>query len=129
MSLYLVDTASLIDFSKGIEPQRSRLLAVIEDPDHDVGVCDVIVTEFLSGIASAYRADWRRFFESLTYWDVSLDAAERAGADRFDYARQGIQISAADALIAAVARVHGAILITENPKHYPMPDITLLSLR
>ncbi len=129
MSRYLVDTTSSIDFFKGIEPQASRLLALLEDPVHEVGVCDIIVAEFFAGIMPSDRPQWQRFFASLSYWDTSLEAAAKGGADRYDYARRRRSIATPDALIAATARAYDAILITENPKDYPMTDITLLSLR
>ena len=75
MTRYLVETTSWIDYSKGIEPPRSRLDALIGDPRHEIGVCDVVVTEFMSGVAPADRATWERFFESLVYWGIPLDAA------------------------------------------------------
>jgi predicted nucleic acid-binding protein len=37
-------------------------------------------------------------------------------------------IAVADALIAATAREHRAILVTGNIDHYPMEDITLFPL-
>ena len=129
MTRYLVDTTSLIDFSKGAEPQTSRLLALLNDPAHDVGVCDVVVAEFFAGVGPADRPAWQRFFATLAYWDIPLAAAVEAGEDRYASARQGQAIATADALIATAARTHGAVLITENPKDYPMTDVTLLSLR
>lgn len=49
MIRYLVDTTTVIDFSKGVEPVSSRLLALIDAGD-DVGVCAVVVAEFSSGL-------------------------------------------------------------------------------
>ena len=129
MTRYLVDTTSLIDFSKGAEPQTSRLLTMLNDPAHEVGVCDVVVAEFFAGVAPADRPPWQRFFATLAYWDIPLAAAVTAGEDCYYFARQGQAIATADALIAAAARTHAAILITVNPKDYPTTDITLLSLR
>ena len=129
MSRYLVDTPTWIDFSKRIEPQASRLKAILDDTEHEVGVCDVIVAEFLSGVAPSERNSWRRFFSLLTYWDIPLAAAAAAGEDRYDFARVGHSLGAPDVLIAAAAREHNAVLITENPKDFPMPGITVISLR
>ena len=129
MSRYLVDTPSWIDFSKRREPQASRLRALLEDVEHEIGVCDVIVAEFLSGVAPAERDWWRRFFSILTYWDIPLVAAAAAGEDRYTFARVGQSLGTPDALIAATAREHNAVLITENPKDFPMPGITVISLR
>jgi predicted nucleic acid-binding protein len=60
---------------------------------------------------------------------LDAGATARAGIARYAFARRGQQIHTPDALIAAVAGTHGAILITENPKDFPMADITLMSLR
>jgi predicted nucleic acid-binding protein len=67
--------------------------------------------------------------QRLTYWRVSLVAAAATGEDRYDVARRGQAIQTPDALIAAVARAHGAILVTEKTKDFPIADITLMSLR
>jgi predicted nucleic acid-binding protein len=65
----------------------------------------------------------------LLYWDITRGVAVQAGTYRCRYARQGQTIATADALIAATAIEHNAILVTDNPKDYPMPEIRLLSLR
>ena len=129
MTRHLVETSAWIDYSKGVEPSRSRLDALIADPTHEIGVNGVIVSEFMSGVAPADRPVWERLFASLSYWEPPLEAAVRAGADRFDFARLGRPLHTADVLIAATARAFGAILITENPTDFPMPDITMVSLR
>lgn len=128
MTRYLLDTTALIDFSKGREPARSRLLAMIEAGD-ELGVCAINVAEFYTGIPSDQRAVWDEFIGALSYWDITHEAAARAGHDRYDFARKGQTLSVADALIAAVARHHGATLTTNNVKDYPMADITVLPLR
>lgn len=76
-----------------------------------------------------HRTKWNEFFEVLTYWNISLVAAQNAGILRREYARQGRILTITDALLAAVAIETGVELITENPKDFPMPNIRLLSLR
>lgn len=39
---------------------------------------------------------------------------------------RGVILSDADALIVASALQHGLSLITTNPKHFPMPEVTVL---
>ena len=39
--------------------------------------------------------------------------------------RRGVTISQADALIAAAAHAIGGRLATGNPKHFPMPELTV----
>ncbi len=129
MNRYLVDTTSMIDFSKEVEPQVSRMLVLLDDPDSDIGTCGVVVSEFFAGVLPADRPRWRRLFASLSYWELPFDDAIHASVDRFDVARRGQTFATPDTMIAAAARAHGAIIITENAKDYPMADIPLMSLR
>jgi predicted nucleic acid-binding protein len=125
---YILDTTALIDFSKGFEPARSKILGMIERREQ-LAICCVSVVEFFSGLTPAERDHWREFFSTLAYWDVSPEAAMQAGRWRYEYRRKGIQLSTTDALVAATAWEHGTILITNNTKHYPMPEVKLLSAR
>ena len=127
MTRYLLDTTALIDFSKNREPARSRILGMIEAGD-DLGVCAINVAEFFSGVPPDQRAVWDEFIGSLYYWDITRDAARRAGHFRYSFARQGSALSTTDTLIAAVALERGATIITNNVKDYPMSEVRLLPL-
>ena len=95
----------------------------------ELGVCAISVGEFFSGLAPTERPRWQRFVANLRYWDISPNAATRAGADRYALARRGIIIPITDALIAAVAREVGAIILTDNLAHFPQPDVRAQSIR
>ncbi|MCL5962210.1 MAG: PIN domain-containing protein [Chloroflexi bacterium] len=127
MTRYLLDTTALIDFSKGREPARSRILEMIQTGD-ELGVCAVNVAEFYSGLPPENRPTWDEFIGSLEYWAASRTAAARAGGYRYEYSRQGQAISTTDALIAAVAQERGAVIVTNNVKDFPLPGTLLLSL-
>lgn len=128
MTRYLLDTSSLIDFTKGREPVTARILAMLERGD-EIVICAVTIAELYSGFALDDIADWLPFARRLYYHDISLDAAIGAGRDRYQFARQGWAIATTDALIAAAARELGAILVTDNTRHFPMTDIRVESLR
>lgn len=128
MARYLLDTTALIDFSKGREPARSRILRMIDDGD-DVGVCAINVAEFCAGLPPEQRPIWDEFIEALHYWDINLEAARYAGQLRYDLARKGQTLSMADALIAAVALAEEAVLITDNVRHYQVPGLVLMPLQ
>jgi predicted nucleic acid-binding protein len=128
MTRYLLDTDVLVDLSKRIEPVTSRLLTWI-DGTEIVAVCAISIAEFSAGLARDQADQAESFLSSLTYWDISRQAALRAGQDRYSFARQGVTISTTDALLAAVARENGATLVTSNLKDFPMEDVALLSLR
>lgn len=125
---YLVDTSTLIDVSKRLEPMLYRLRLMVAGGD-ELGVCPIQVTEFFAGLSPAERNHWHGFMDTFHYWPISRGAAVRAGAYRYDFARQGLALSVNDALTAAVAREQYATVITDNAKHFPMGDVATLSLR
>ncbi|MBV9281752.1 MAG: PIN domain-containing protein [Chloroflexi bacterium] len=127
MTRFLLDTDALVDFSKGREPAYSSIMGWIDAGD-TVGSCAITVAEFLSGLTPQEAQDWSEFVSSLTYWDISVDDAVRAGQERYAFARQGRSLSVADVLIAAATREQGATLVTGNVGDYPMQGITLCSL-
>jgi predicted nucleic acid-binding protein len=125
---YLLDTTALIDFSKNREPARTWILELIESSDQ-LAVCLISVAEFYVGIPPEHPAVWDGFIEALTYWEGTSVAARDAGSLRYALARQGVTISTTDAIIAAIAREHQAVIITDNAKDFPVQGLALLSLR
>ena len=128
MSGFLLDMASLIDLSKNIEPVRSRVRELL-DQDEPVAARPITVAEFFTGVPPAERPIWDIFVDRLNYWDMTREVARLAGVYRYDYARRGQQLSTADTLLAALAVVREAILVTSNERHFPMPDVRLLNPR
>ncbi len=122
MTRYLLDTTELIDFSKGRQPAQSRILQMIEQGD-ELGVCGINVSEFYAGLPSDQRRRWQEFFGALKYWDITRAIAEQAGAWRYEFASQGVQLPTADVLIAATAHANRSIIITNNIKDFPMLDV------
>jgi predicted nucleic acid-binding protein len=127
MTRYLLDTDAVIDLSKRREPAFSRILAWI-DQGETVGVCAITVAEFAAGLSVEQLSEWEEFLSSLTYWEISLHAAVRAGQDRYSFARQGKAISITDCLVAACSRELDALVVTGNVKDYPMADVQVSSL-
>lgn len=127
MSRYLLDTSTLIDYSKGRQPVEARLTEMIA-AESLVGVSAISVAEFYAGLPSEHHEIWHRFFSALVYWPTSQEAAAGAGHYLYAFARRGVTLSTADALQAAVAHEHGAVLVTDNPRDYAMPGIQSASL-
>jgi tRNA(fMet)-specific endonuclease VapC len=128
MSKYLLDTDTLIDFFSGREPARTRLLELITE-GNDVATCAITEAEFFAGLSPQQRKQSADFFEALTFWPISAEAARNAGTIRYDLARQGKAVPITDCLIAAVAIEQAAIILTSNTSDYPKDDVTTLSLR
>jgi hypothetical protein len=70
------------------------------------------------------RSVIRGLLDSLTNLDASAEIATRAGEWARTYRRTHGAISPIDYLIAATAEIHGADLLTQNVRHFPMfPDL------
>lgn len=128
MTLYLLDTATIVDFSKGRVPTRQRVRAALARGDR-LATCAAVLAEFYTGVSRGERPDWDTFVDALVYLETTREAAEQAGVFRRRYRSRGIQIATTDALIAATAISNAAVLVTENPRDFPMPEVTRESWR
>jgi tRNA(fMet)-specific endonuclease VapC len=124
---FRLDTTVLIEASRHREPALSWLREALRTPD-EVGVCAVIVAEFFAGLQPDERPRWESFIDDLTYWATTPEVARHTGIYRYEYARRGQTILTADALIAATAAAVGATPVTDNAKHFPMPEIKTMRL-
>jgi predicted nucleic acid-binding protein len=117
----LFDTDVLIEHLKGNEAATALLL----DASASQAGCSVLTRfELLAGMRSGERSRIRNLLDSLVPLEVSVDIATRAGEWARTYRRSHEGISAIDYLIAATAEAHGADLLTQNVKHFPMfPDL------
>jgi predicted nucleic acid-binding protein len=122
---YLLDTTVLIDHLRGRQ-EVVELVTGLADAGNSLGVCSISVAELYSGVSDKHRAVAERLIDSLDYWDGTREAAKKAGGYRYDFARNGVALTTTDALVAAIAVSHGAILVTANARHYPMRDLQLL---
>ena len=82
-------------------------------------------TEIVAGMRPHEKERTLELLDSLENLPVDEAIADRAGRLIYQHARQGIQFSFADALIAATALEHDLTLATTNPKHFPMPELRL----
>jgi len=123
----LLDTTVLIDLSKNFGDVLTALNSLVASGGI-LGVCAISVAEFLAGVPVPQRGRWERWIADFEYWDISREAAVLAGVFRFDLARQGRTLQIPDVLMAATAVVTGSILVTNNIKDYPMPNLRLLRL-
>ncbi len=123
---YLLDSTVLIEFGKGVEPTTPKLLTLIEE-DHLVGVCAISIAEFYSGPVGVGSAMYR-FLDLLPCFDINREVARLAGRYRFSFLQKGRKLSTTDMLVAAVARIERAVLLTNNVRDFPMEDIAVEQL-
>jgi predicted nucleic acid-binding protein len=68
------------------------------------------------------------FLRSLRFYEVTWGIARLAGELKSVWAKKGHTIALPDITIAAVALANSLILVTDNRKHFPMPELQLLQL-
>ncbi|MCX5797858.1 MAG: PIN domain-containing protein [Elusimicrobia bacterium] len=82
----------------------------------------VAKAEIYHGLRPGEEKAAEGFFAACLGLPINDEVAEQAGRYLAAYHRShGIELG--DALVAAAARVHRAVLFTLNRRHYPMQDI------
>ena len=124
MKVFLPDTNILVDALNG-KRGRSEVLRRLVLGGHTLACCSVTIAEVYSGMRPHEATRTEQLVSSLQWHDITRSIARRAGRLRFEWARQGVTLALADTLIAATALEYGLTLITDNRKHFPMPELTL----
>lgn len=114
----LIDTDVLIDYLRGV-PQA---ITYLETQAESLVLSAVSVAELYAGVREGpERKALAGFVAAFEVAPVNQAIAERAGLFRRDYGKSH-GTGLADALIAATAELQGAIVVTQNRKHFPMLD-------
>jgi len=124
MAFVLFDTTVLIDLLRGRPETSSRLMALRHQGDRPCA-CAINVEEVVRGLRPEEEAEARRLFAGLRVAPLGAEEGWQAGTWRRSYAASGQSLTQADCLIAAAATSLGARLATGNPRHFPMPGLTV----
>jgi hypothetical protein len=124
MTVYLVDTHILINALNEKRGHKALLYRLVGQ-GYRLASCSVILGELFSGIKPPDLPQVEQLISLLAWYAASPVIARRAGRLRYDWARQGKMLTLTDTLIAATALEYGLTLITDNGKHFPMPDLAL----
>jgi predicted nucleic acid-binding protein len=122
LSLYLLDSTVLIAHLRG-ELAATEFLLDLLATNHSFGTSCVNVAEVERGVRPRERKAVTALLSRLRYLETTREAAVRAGRYQAEFEKRGRTIHTADALIAGTARVHGAILLSDNVRDFPMRDI------
>lgn len=127
MAVYLADTSVLIDAINRKRDRWELLRALVEGGD--ILACSAItVTEIYAGMRPHESAATQSFLNGMELYEVDWELARYAGLLKNEWARRGQTLSVADVLIAATALVHSLVLMTDNRKDFPMPQLILYPL-
>src|SRR5699024_9062728 len=112
----LIDTDVAIDYLRG-QPQAADWLEAVDD---DLMLSTINIAELHAGVRGGReRTALAAFVSAFEHLPSDQPIAERVGLLRRDYGKSHAT-GLADAVIAATAALHKAVLVTINRKHFPM---------
>jgi predicted nucleic acid-binding protein len=123
----LLDTSVLIDTLRR-QHGRKDLLAGLVEKGHRLTTTAINVAEVYSGIRIGEEQRTIQLLESLECYAVDAAVGEHAGRLKNFWAKRGHVIALPDMVVAAVAIEQGCALLTDNRKHFPMPELDLYPL-
>jgi tRNA(fMet)-specific endonuclease VapC len=119
--MYLLDTNACIRILNGTSASLAQRLRFV--PRTQIRLSSVVKAELLYGARKSGRiADNLRlleaFFGNVATLPFDDRCAEEYGVIRAELERAGTPIGPNDVLIAATARAHGAVLVTNNVREF-----------
>jgi predicted nucleic acid-binding protein len=104
------------------------LLEALIRQEHALACCPITITEVYAGMRPHEEIRTSGLLMSLQLFPVTFAVARLAGLLKRDYGKKGTTLAVTDVTIAAVAIHTRLALITDNVKHFPMPDLTIYPL-
>lgn len=128
MAIILLDSSVIFDHLNGRFGRTEFLDQLVGDQGHVLACCPVNFTEVYAGLRPGEEDRTAAFLDSLEYLPVTPEIARQAGLLRRDWQKKGHTLSYTDVTIAAVALGNQVPLLTDNRKHFPMPELQLFPL-
>lgn len=127
MPKLLLDTTFLIDV---LNDRRGRadLMERLILEQHKLACCAINIAEVYAGLRAAEAQKTETLLRRLAYVPIAWEAAKLAGDLKREWALKGITLTSTDTTIAAVCLIEGLTLVTDNRKHFPMPELALYPL-
>jgi len=119
--MFLLDTNTCIHFMNGTSD--SVKMHFQQCSPSDIAICSIVKAELLFGARHSQRVEAnlqrvKRFVAPLNSLPFDDRSAEEYAQIRADLTRQGKLIGSNDLLIAAIARVHDVVLVTNNTREF-----------
>jgi predicted nucleic acid-binding protein len=123
---YLIDSDIIIEILRGNKKIKASFDA-IKSHNTNIYYSPVSKAEIFAGAFEKEKDDIKIFFNQMLCLDITDTVGEKAGNFLNSFSKSH-NIGLGDALMAATAILYGLELITQNIRHYPMPDITIASI-
>jgi tRNA(fMet)-specific endonuclease VapC len=124
MAICLLDSGILIDVLNG-RRGRAEMVTHLVREGSELACCSINVTEVYAGMRSGEEDKTERLLRSLRFYEVTWQIAKLAGSLQNQWRQQGRTLALPDATIAAVALANKLLLVTNNTRDFPMPELAL----
>ena len=122
---YLLDSGILIRCLRN-RPGYQALLRRLAG-EGELYIASFTRLEVIRGMRDHEREATYGLLDSVLTHPLDRETADLAGEWIRVWQGRGVIVGGPDAVIAASAQRCGAILVTTNPRHFPMPELTVLA--
>jgi predicted nucleic acid-binding protein len=126
MADYLLDTGILIRHLRNRPGYRELMYRLAQEGR--LYIASFTRLEIVRGMRDHEREATFALLDALRTHPLDAPTADLAGEMIRAWQRKGITLSGPDAVIAASAIRCGAVLVTTNPHHFPMRELTVMGV-
>jgi predicted nucleic acid-binding protein len=123
----LLDTTVLVDVFCHRKNRREFLGQALL-AGHKLTTTTLNIGEIYAGIRPGEEVKTEVILQNLESFDITGTIARLGGKLKNDWANKGRTLALVDAIVAAAAIEPGCTLVTDNRKHFPMPELSLYPL-
>jgi predicted nucleic acid-binding protein len=123
----LLDTSVLIDVLRG-RNDRPKILAELVRAGHTLCTTSLNIAEVYAGMRPHEKPATEALLTSLDCHVLTGSAARLAGTFVNQWRQKGRTLALADTIIAAIAIETRCLLLTDNRKDFPMPELNFYAL-
>lgn len=125
MNIYLPDSNVFILAFHGKEPEATFLRYVIEQ--RRMKISNIVLAEIYSKDIRSERGIIDELIMEFGYLEIDDKISRIAGEYRHESIKKSKRAFLIDCFLAAQAKVHNLVLVTNNKSDFPMKDIKIIS--
>jgi predicted nucleic acid-binding protein len=124
--VFVIDTGILIRHLRRDARYEAALRLIGQQGDPAISV--VTRLEIVRGMRTREEQRTLELLSGLLTYPMDQRIADQAGRLLSMYQARGITLGIGDAIIAATAIQGKALLVTTNPRHFPMPELDVWNI-